>query len=78
MIEVVEAIKDLIKKQLDDFAAKLSSKLRTKFNEEIEAKRKALIFEAASKIMTTCQLRSIDRDSTEIRIVVNSKQEAGE
>lgn len=70
---VVSQINELIKSQLDAYAAKLSAQLKDKFDEEIEGKRKALVLEAASKIMTICQMRTIDKNSLEVRIVVNKK-----
>jgi hypothetical protein len=73
-VQILNQLKEIIKKDLEDYANELSVKLSQQFDDKIEGKRTALVLEAASKIMTVCQLRAIDRDSTEVRIIVNRKE----
>lgn len=71
---VLAEMADTIKKTIEGEAKEHGDKLKKEFNERIDKRLNELVVKTASEIVQFCSIRSIDRDSVEIRIVVQRKE----
>jgi hypothetical protein len=70
---VLDKIQDEIKESLNKFAAEEGKRLKAIFDDSIDKKVRELTFKAAQSITSFASMRQIDRDSVEIRIVIQEK-----